>query len=103
MMSYGHARVEPTFPAFQALQVPALLLKSQDGCLNSAQLSKATALKWLNRGTAAIHVRRRTLLSPIRRVTFSRSKNSESGITYFRLWPTSSLKDWVLISLCACK
>src|SRR5262249_23372961 len=43
--------------------------------------------------------RRRMRLSPTRSVTFSRSKYSESGITNFRLPPTSSLNCWVVISL----
>src|SRR5262249_10858772 len=44
---------------------------------------------------------RRTRFSPTRRVTFSRSKYSERGMTNFLLWPTSSLKDCVVISLCS--
>ena len=58
MMSYGHARVEPTFPAFQALEVPALLLKKQAECLDSAQLSKSARLKMAQPGRLAFFLGR---------------------------------------------
>ena len=44
---------------------------------------------------------RSTRFSPTRSVTFSRSKYSASGMTCFRVAPTSSLKAWVSISLWA--